>query len=323
MADIRVSLGCMNYFDRTQPILDGTVSIPGVELACTVLRPPDLFPSLGQFDIQELSTAGYVTLRAHGDDRYVGLPIFTWKSWLLGNIVVNANAGIKTPADLAGKRVGTPGLYLAGTMWIRGYLRDAFGLTGAEMKWHTVDAPAGSLRKHLMNLVTKTSFEVFAPECSLSDMLDKGEIDLWVAPALPECFLRGSQNVRRLFPNYAELEEREARSTRNLPLLHNLLLSRTLHERHPWIAQALIDAFACARQIGNTRLDNDGAYAVGLPWIRHDLEKLPTLFNGDWYACSLSANKDMLGTMARYAVEQGFTPSMIEPTEYFIAERTS
>ena len=53
------------------------------------------------------------------------------------------------------------------------------------------------------------------------------------------------------------------------------------------------------------------------------LRSCPPMFNGDWYACSLSANKDMLGTMARYAVEQGFTPSMIEPTEYFITERTS
>jgi len=323
MADIKISLGCMNFLDRTQPVLDGTVSIPGIELAPTVLRPPDLFPSLGRFDVQELSTAGYVTLRAHGDDRYIGLPIFTWKSWLIGNIVVNGKSGIETPADLAGKRVGTPGLYLAGTMWIRGYLRDRFGLTGAEMKWLTVDAPAGSLRKHLMGLVTATPFEVLPADHSLSDMLDNGEIDAWLAPALPECFLRGSPNVRRLFPNYRELEKREARNTRNLPLLHNLLLSRAVHERHPWIAQALIEAFARARQIGKTRLDNDGAYAVGLPWIRHDLEALPKLFNADWYACSFAANQDMLGTLARYAVEQGFTPSTIDPAAYFVSEGTS
>lgn len=320
MVDVRVSLGCMNYFDRTQPIIDGTVTIPGVDLACNVLRPPDLFPSLGQFDIQELSAAGYVALRAHGEDRYVGLPIFVWKSSLLGNIVVNAKAGIRVPADLAGKRVGTPGLYLAGTMWIRGYLHDAFGLTGSEMKWCTVEAPAGSIRKRLMEIVTKTPFEVLPVDASLSDMLDRGEIDAWIAPGLPDCFLRGSPNVRRLFTDYRELEEHEARRSANLPLLHNILLRRTLHERHPWLAQALIDAFARARKIGNMRLENDGAYAVGLPWIRHDLETLPELFKADWYACSFAANKAMLLTMARYAAEQGFTPSTIEPAEYFLVE---
>jgi 4,5-dihydroxyphthalate decarboxylase len=294
-----------------------------LDLACTVLRPPDLFPSIGQFDVQELSTAGYVTLRAHGDDRYVGLPVFTWKSWLLGNIIVNAKAGIQTPADLAGKRVGTLGLYLAGTMWIRGYLRDAFGITGSEMKWYTDDAPAGSVREHLMKLVTKTPFDVLPAGRSLSDMLEKGEVDAWMAPALPDCFLRGSPNVRRLFPNYRELEEREAHRSRNLPLLHNLILSRAVHERHPWVAQALIDAFTRARQIGHRRLENDGAYAVGLPWIRQDIEELSKLFNGDWYTCSLAANRSMLSTMARYAVEQGFTPSMIDPNDYFIAESSS
>jgi 4,5-dihydroxyphthalate decarboxylase len=315
---MQITLGCMDFLDRTRPVLDGSVQIPGVELKATALKPPELFPRLGEFDVHELSTAGYVTLRAHGDDRYVGLPIFTWKSWLIGNIVVNVESGIENPADLKGKRIGTPGLYLAGTMWIRGWLNDTFGITGAESKWISTAAPAGSVRDRLSKYVTKTPFEELPGERNLSQMLEDGEIDAWLAPALPECFLKGSPKVRRLFPNYRELEEKEARRTRNLPLLHSLLLRRELHERNPGLAKSLIAAFSQAREAGKTRLANDGAFAVGLPWMRHDLEQLPKIFGRDWYACNFEENRDMLSTMARYAAEQGFTPGPIDPAKYFI-----
>lgn len=316
---MRLTLGCMDFLDRTRPVLDGTVRVPGVELDCTVLRPPELFPRLGEFDVHELSSAAYVALRAGGDERYIGLPVFTWKSWLLGNIVVNAASGIEKPADLKGRRIATPGLYLAGTMWIRGYLRDAHGLTGSESKWITNAAPAGSLRDRLAKLVTKTPFEELPAERSLSEMLEKGEVDAWLAPALPECFLKGSPKVRRLFVDYRRLEESEARRMRNLPLLHNLLLRREVHEQNPGLAQALIGAFQQARQVGNARLANDGAFAVGLPWIRHELEEMSAIFGGDWYSCSYEANRGMLATMARYAAEQGFTASQVDPARYFVS----
>ena len=315
---MQLTLGCMDFLDRTRPVLDGSIRISEVELKATALRPPELFPRLGEFDVHELSTAGYVTLRAHGDERYVGLPIFTWKSWLIGNIVVNVESGIQTPADLKGKRIATPGLYLAGTMWIRGWLRDTFGLTGTESKWVSTAAPAGSLRDRLSKYVTATPFEELPADRNLSEMLERGEADAWLAPALPECFLKGSPKVRRLFPNYRELEEKEARRTRNLPLLHNLLLRRELHDRNPRLSQSIIAAFKEAREAGKIRLNNDGAYAVGLPWVRHDLEDLPKMFGGDWYAPGFEANRGMLDTLARYAAEQGFTPSRIDPTRYFV-----
>lgn len=316
---MQLTLGCMDFLDRTRPVLDGSVQLPGVELKCTPLRPPELFPRLGEFDVHELSTAGYATLRAHGDDRYVGLPIFTWKSWLIGNIVVNVESGIHNAADLKGKRIATPGLYLAGTMWIRGWLRESFGITGAESKWVTNAAPVGSLRDRLSKYVTATPFEELPVERNLGELLERGEADAWLAPALPECFLKGSPKVRRLFPNYRELEEKEARRTRNLPLLHNLLLRRELHDANPGLAKALIAAFSQAREIGKIRLNNDGAFAIGLPWVRHDLEQLAKVFGGDWYAPGFEPNREMLGSLARYAAEQGFTPLRIDPAEYFVS----
>jgi 4,5-dihydroxyphthalate decarboxylase len=316
---VQLTLGCMDFLDRTRPVLDGSIQIREIHMTCTALRPPELFPRLGEFDVHELSSAGYVTLRAHGDDRYVGLPVFTWKSWLIGNIVVNIESGIQKPADLKGKRIATPGLYLAGTMWIRGWLRDVHGLTGAESNWITSAAPAGSLRDRLSKYVTKTPFEELPADRDLSELLQRGEVDAWLAPSLPECFLKGSLRVRRLFPNYRELEEKEARRTHNLPLLHNLLLRRELHEGNPGLAKSIVSAFAQAREVGKSRLNNDGAFAVGMPWIRHDLEELPKIFGLDWYEPGFEANRDMLSTMARYAAEQGFTPAPIDPAQYFVS----
>jgi 4,5-dihydroxyphthalate decarboxylase len=312
MANVTVTLACIDYLDRTRPLIDGTVETPGIDLICVPLKPLDLTARFAEFDVAEVIVPVYLAQRARGDDRWVGIPVFPYRAFFLSNIIVNVAAGIERPEGLAGKRVGTPGLQLAGTLWSRGMLADDYGVRGSEVQWYCSIPPPAGLRD--------TRVEVVPPERSLSELLERGEIDAWLGPLRPECFDRGSPRVRRLFPAYREVEEAYARRSGIFPIIHTVVMRRELYERHPWMASTLLQAFERAKQVGQVRLANDGLFALGLPWLRHDLEELPRLFGGDWYPYGLQANRAALETMARYATEQGLTPHLLAVDELFAPE---
>src|SRR5256886_17222078 len=58
-----------------------------------------------EFDICEMAITTYICARAHGK-RMTAVPIFLVRAFHHGAILVNTKAGIRTPKDLEGKRVG-------------------------------------------------------------------------------------------------------------------------------------------------------------------------------------------------------------------------
>ena len=65
---------------RTWPILDGTVQPDGIDLVPTVLFPSEMFwrqLRYAEFDVSEMSVSSLLMTLSKGDDRWVGLPVFT------------------------------------------------------------------------------------------------------------------------------------------------------------------------------------------------------------------------------------------------------
>jgi 4,5-dihydroxyphthalate decarboxylase len=315
MSKVRLSLGLVDYYDRTRPVIDGKVETPDIDLTCVPLPPKVLGTRYAEFDVAEVAVTAYFALRSAGDKRFVGLPVFPYRGFTFGNTVVNSASKIERPEDLVGKRVGT-GLQLAGTMWARGFLSDNYGVGNSQLIFFVANRPT-------VNLPVDTKVEVIPAGRTLSDMLDQGEIDAWMGSSLPECFERGSPRVRRLFQDYRTVEENYARRTRFFPILHMIVLRREIYEQHRWVATDLFEIFQRAKQIGAGWLRNEGNFACALPWLRHDLEELPKIFNGDWYPYGFEANREILSTMVRYAAEQGITREPLDIEELFVPEARS
>src|SRR4051794_11852970 len=124
MSRLALTLACSRY-DRTQALLDGRVALEGIDLNAQVLPLEELFrrqARYAEFDVAEFSLATYATLLGRGDDRFVGLPVFPSRAFRHGHILVNTHAGILSPTDLAGRRVGCPAYTQTAAVWARGLL---------------------------------------------------------------------------------------------------------------------------------------------------------------------------------------------------------
>src|SRR6267142_1343333 len=111
---------------RSWPILDGSVKPDGIELIPTILHPSELFwrqLRFAYFYVSEMSFSSLMMALAGGDERWVGLPIFTTRKFFHAQILVRRAAGIDKPADLKGRRVGVPEYQQTAALWARGILQ--------------------------------------------------------------------------------------------------------------------------------------------------------------------------------------------------------
>src|SRR5207248_11403825 len=143
---LQLSLGIASN-PRSWPILDGTVRPEGIELIPTVVHASELFwrqLRFADFDVSEMSFSSLMMARAKGDDRWVGLPIFTTRRFFHVDMMVRRDCGIEQPADLKGRRVGVPEYQQTAALWTRGILQHEFGVSPTEMEFWMERVPSHS-----------------------------------------------------------------------------------------------------------------------------------------------------------------------------------
>src|SRR5215210_6785718 len=109
MPNLKLTLACWDY-DRARPLIDRRVKPEGIDLDIQVLRPRVTFQRMlddREFHVSELSLASYTALKGRGDCPFVAIPVALSKIFRHSCIYVRTGSGIKKPADLKGKRVGT------------------------------------------------------------------------------------------------------------------------------------------------------------------------------------------------------------------------
>src|SRR5579871_3625023 len=143
---LQLSLGITSN-PRTWPIIDGRAAPDAIDLATSVVDPSELFwrqLRFADFDVSEMSMSSLMMIRAQGDDRFVGLPVFTTRRFFHTNILVRRDARINAPADLKGKRVGVPEYQQTAALWIRGVLQNEFGVAPKDMTFFMERLPSRS-----------------------------------------------------------------------------------------------------------------------------------------------------------------------------------
>jgi 4,5-dihydroxyphthalate decarboxylase len=314
MSALPLSLACGPY-DRTQALRDGTVRPQGIDLTYISGQPAELFWRMLQykeFEVSEMSMSNYISLVGKGDCPFIAIPAFLSRVFRHGYIFVYANSGIEGPNDLRGKRGGVPEYSQTAAVMARGVLEHEYGIRPNQIEWI-------QSRRDRMHLTLPGDVRVTpAPDGrELSDMLECGEIDFLITGNNPLCFRRGSPNVRRLFPNYRELERDYYRRTKIYPIMHTVVIRRDIYDQHPWVALSMYNAFCAAKDLCCRLLLETGSPKATFGWLQAMIEEEQAVFGTDWYPYGIEANRPSLEALLQYNFEQGLTPRRLAVEELF------
>lgn len=312
-------------YDRLQALYTREVEPEGIDLNFVVNDDPrNIFNRmLGQqeFDVSELSLSDYLGRLGSEGERtpFVAIPIFPSRCFRHGFITVDSRKGILKPRDLEGKRVGCPRYTMTASVWIRGHLQHEYGVDLSTIKW--VEGAINRVGDHgepdLVPLVRPVDISRNETGKSLSQLIDEGELDAIIGTSLPEC-RRTNPFVRRLFPNFREIEKAYYGRTGIFPIMHCIAIRRTTYEAHPWIAKSLFDAFCKSKQIALERMRYVGALRYMLPWMTDDIDEVEELFGMDHWQYGLEANRHVLEEFMQYQVEHGIIPAKIPLEKVFV-----
>lgn len=321
---LELSLGCVSY-DRTIPLADGTVAPEGIRLAVTNLTPGELFRRQArgaEFDVAEFSLSTYTMLLGQGDTRFVALPVFPSRMFRHRSIFVNADAGIERPEDLRGRRIGAPEFQQTAGVWMRGIVEREYGVSQDEVEWFfgAYNAPGPYHERSPVELPSSLRITTIPETECLSDKLAAGEIDAVFGAMAPASFHRPGTRVRRLFPDYPAAERDHFLRTGLFPIMHTLVVRRSVYEADPWVAHSLMAAFTEAKRVGLERLSSDGRPYASLPWLTHHLEETASIMGPDAYPYGFAANRATVAAFLEMHHAQGLSPRRLAPEELFVPE---
>jgi 4,5-dihydroxyphthalate decarboxylase len=317
---LRLTLACTSS-DRTRPILDGRVEVPGVTLTVLPGEPEDIFRRALRdraFDVTELSMGSHIVTTARGDAPYIGIPVFPSRAFRHAAIYVRTDRGIRTAADLAGKRIGLPEYQQTAALWVRGILREHYGVDTRGIAWRTGGMEeAGGGERVALKLPADLDVKPIGPAETLNGLLASGEIDAVVGPRPPSCFVARSAPVDRLYPDYRSEEEAYFRATGFFPIMHCVALRKELAAAHPWLPLELFRAFARARAMAIADLSLVNVLRASLPWIAAEAEAQTKIMGGDPWPYGFRRNRDEVAAMIRFAVADGLAAREMAPEDLF------
>jgi 4,5-dihydroxyphthalate decarboxylase len=319
---LNLSFACCRY-DRMEAIREGAVAIEGIELNCITLKSGrEVFDRMvggREFDVAELSASEFISLMGRGDCPFVALPVFPSRVFRHGYVFINTRAGIRTPKDLAGKRVGLPLYTQTAAIWVRGHLAHQFRVDLSTIRWvqGAVEKSGTHGRPHAPALLRAPVLEQNTGGEPLGALLARGAIDALIGSRKP-AELGSHPGVARLFPDYRRLERELYQASKIFPIMHLIAIRRELYERERWIASSLYNAFVEAKRRARTRMCYAGSLSTMLPWLIDDIEEIDRLFGGDAFPYGIEANRPTLEALVQYMVEQHFIARPIPLEELFV-----
>ncbi len=322
---LNLSLG-MSGNVRTRPILDGIIKPEGIEFVCTEVHASELFwrqLRFADFDVSEMSVSSYAMSVAAGDDRWVGIPVFTTRRMFPFRVLVRKDRGIEKPEDLKGKKMGVPEYQQTAALWTRGHLQHEYGVHPRDMEFW-MERNDDHSQGHVVGFKPPADVKVnYIPtSTNMGEMLVEGKLD----GAL--LYLAGTNNVvdrssidiehhpdfKTLYPNPHAEGMRWYKKTGIYPINHGMVIRRSLAEKYPWAVESIYNAFEQARMLAERQrleaveyhlesgvLGPEARRALTTPIIRYGLEP----------------NRKVLEAAVQYSFEQGLTPRLMKIEELF------
>jgi 4,5-dihydroxyphthalate decarboxylase len=292
----------------TEPLLDGSIQPQGVEFRALTMPSPERHWRMlrhREFDVCELSLAGYVRAFAAEPDAWAAIPVFPHRRYRHGYVFVSGPSPVKEPRELAGTVIGLRTWATTAGLWMRGILQDEYGVDLRSVRWATEH------EEHIGgSSIGEFRIEKVPDGSSLRGLLAEGRLQALIYPER----LSGT-GIRPLFADAAAEEAAYARRTGLFPIMHLVAVRRELLDAHPWLANELVGAFEAAKTAAYRRVSNPRW--LPLAWGEDALDNQRRLLGTDPWAYGMDANVDELTTALRYCREQGLVDRVVDPQELF------
>ncbi len=175
----------------------------------------------GRFDFGELAIVTYLQAKAAGKP-YVLAPATIYARSQLAMIVYNAERGMLRPEDLPGRRVGVRSYTQTTGTWIRGTLRNDYGVDTDKVTWVTFEDP------HLPAVKDPPRLELMGPGKNPLDMLLAGEVDAAILAAVPD-----DKRLKPLFPDPEAAAKAWEKKHGTIPINHLMVVKSSLSQERP------------------------------------------------------------------------------------------
>ena len=319
MNRVKLSIATTDY-DHFRDFRLGVVNAEGIDHTWLNLGHHEVFARFTfnrEWDVSELSFAKFIAQATRPDSDIIGLPVVCSRLFRFSSFYVNKNAGIKTAADLKGKRIGSPEWAHSAAVYMRGWMHNDVGVKLTDVHWYQAGANApGRIEKVELNLPKGMQLTRVADK-SLSQMLAAGEIDCAIIARPPTCFLEGHPDVVRLYPDYLEMEEDYYARTKVWPIMHIIAMQKHILDTNPWIARNLLNTFQESKRRSLERLLDPAVSRYPLAWLPTYARKMRDMFDGDPFPYGIEENRATWEQMLLYTHQQGIAHRHAKPEELF------
>ena len=242
-----------------------------------------------EFDVCELAVTTYLCARAYGKP-FTALPIFLVRGMHHGAIVRNTKAGVETPKDLEGKRVGVNRGYTVTTgVWARGILQDEYGVDLSRITWVL------SGDEHVAEYRPPACVVTAAESTDLAELLISGDLAAAIGVSVDH------PDVAPLIPDPLEAAFGALERRGLYPINHLVVVRDELLDEHPGLAADIFSAFAAAKALYVKRLGD--VPAAGLSGADRTYKRVMDII-GDPLPYGVEPNRGMIETLIGHAVTQ-------------------
>jgi 4,5-dihydroxyphthalate decarboxylase len=237
-----------------------------------------------KFDLAELAIVTYLQAKSFNKP-YVLLPAVVVGRGQHHTIAYNPERGHLAPGDLEGKRVGVRAYTVTTGVWIRGILREEYGIDEKKVHWVTFEDP------HVAEFQDPPFIGRAAPGKSMPQMLLDGELDAAiVGDNMPD------PRLKHLIPNPEEAAKNFALTHGGVPINHLVVMRQSIVRERP---DAVKEVF---------RLLHESKLKANLPTTGTPLDPL---------RFGVEPNRQALDVIIGYAFAQGMIPKRFTVDELF------
>jgi 4,5-dihydroxyphthalate decarboxylase len=257
-----------------------------------------------EFDISEMAITTYICARAHGK-RMTALPIFLVRAFHHGAIMVNSKAGIRTPKDLEGKRVGVNRGYTVTTgVWARSVLQDEYGVDLSKITWVL------SGDEHVAEYMPPANVVPIEKGKKMSDMLINGELAAAIGVDVDHA------DVKPLIANALDAGLAALRTRGHYPINHLMVIKDEVLAAHPELAADVFNAFAESKRVYLQRLT---AGQIEKPTAIDLMHQRVMEITGDPLPYGIAPNRSVIEELIGHTLKQGIITRAVSVDELFAA----